>query len=56
MSVHVSRVECTLYADMVHVEPATPDDWDMVELHAAYLEQEILRQVSQSVSPIHPVR
>ncbi|OQR82220.1 peroxisome biogenesis factor [Thraustotheca clavata] len=30
---------------MVHMEPCTPDDWEIIQLHAGYLENEILRQI-----------
>jgi peroxin-1 len=30
---------------MVYVEPETEDDWEILELHSEYLEQQILNQI-----------
>lgn len=33
----------------MELEPCTADDWELVELHAGYLEDQILRQVRDRV-------
>ena len=35
-------------ASEVQVEPASPDDWELLELHAAFLEEQLLAQARQS--------
>ena len=37
-------------ATQVEVEPASEDDWELVELHAGYMEEQMLNQVSQHPS------
>ncbi|KAF5027088.1 hypothetical protein F66182_800 [Fusarium sp. NRRL 66182] len=39
--------------DTVNVEPLTPEDWDMVELHANFLEFNLVRQVRALPNPQH---
>ena len=34
-----------LKADSIAIEPASPDDWEMVELNAAFLEEQLMTQV-----------
>lgn len=43
LGVHV--VESLPVARQVNVEPCTPDDWELIQLHAGLLESELLRQV-----------
>lgn len=43
LGVHV--VESLPIARQVNVEPCTPDDWELIQLHAGLLESELLRQV-----------
>ena len=43
VGVHV--VETVPVARQVSIEPATPDDWELIQLHAGFLEEEFLRQV-----------
>ena len=44
--VRVQRVDMVEFPTRLELEPCTPDDWDLVELHAGYLEGELLRQVA----------
>lgn len=41
----VERVDVVDFPRRLELEPCTPDDWELVELHAGYLEDELLRQV-----------
>ncbi|TYZ66272.1 hypothetical protein PybrP1_005424 [[Pythium] brassicae (nom. inval.)] len=43
LGVHV--VESLPVARQVNVEPCTPDDWELIQLHAGLLETELLRQM-----------
>lgn len=45
----VSRVELVDFPRRLELEPCTVDDWELVELHAGYLEDELLRQVGGRV-------
>jgi len=47
---HGLRISVTVEAfapitKSLHMTPSTPDDWEIVQLHAGFLESEILRQV-----------
>ena len=33
-------------ASSISVEPASEDDWELVEIHAGYMEEQMLNQVS----------
>ena len=46
LAVHVVRVDLVEYPSRIELEPCSPDDWEVVELHAGYLEEELLGQVS----------
>ncbi|KAL3658837.1 hypothetical protein V7S43_016203 [Phytophthora oleae] len=54
IGVHV--VEVLPIARQVDVEPCTPDDWELIQLHAGAIETELLRQMcvvnDKQVSPI----
>ncbi|KAL4167317.1 hypothetical protein KRP22_012803 [Phytophthora ramorum] len=54
IGVHV--VEALPIARQVNVEPCTPDDWELIQLHAGAIETELLRQMcvvnDKQVSPI----
>ncbi|KAG1689601.1 hypothetical protein DVH05_002110 [Phytophthora capsici] len=54
IGVHV--VEMLPIARQVDVEPCTPDDWELIQLHAGAIETELLRQMcvvnDKQVSPI----
>ncbi|KUF83207.1 Peroxisome biogenesis factor 1 [Phytophthora nicotianae] len=54
IGVHV--VEALPIARQVSVEPCTPDDWELIQLHAGAVETELLRQMcvvnDKQVSPI----
>ncbi|KAK7202576.1 P-loop containing nucleoside triphosphate hydrolase protein [Myxozyma melibiosi] len=50
ITVHVSPPE----AHVVHLEPASSDDWAAVELHSGMLETTILSQI-RAISPSQPV-
>ena len=43
-------------ADRVHVEPVSPDDWEILELNQQYLEEQFINQVNtlfeQEVIPL----
>jgi hypothetical protein len=41
----VAVVECVPRAETVFVEPLTADDWEVTEMHAQYLETQLLRQI-----------
>nr|KAJ3418327.1 Peroxisome biosynthesis protein pex1 [Polyrhizophydium stewartii] len=43
--VNVSFVQGIAGAESVSVEPASPDDWEILELHAGYLEEQMLNQL-----------
>ncbi|UIZ22372.1 hypothetical protein KXD40_005076 [Peronospora effusa] len=43
IGVHV--IETLPIARQVNVEPCTPDDWELIQLHAGAIETELLRQV-----------
>ncbi|KAF0699185.1 Aste57867_10237 [Aphanomyces stellatus] len=45
MRVNVSLAPFTPVAQSVEMEPCTSDDWEIIQLHAGYLENEILRQI-----------
>ncbi|KAL6065431.1 Peroxisome biosynthesis protein pex1 [Balamuthia mandrillaris] len=44
--VDVKILEQVPNATQVHVEPASPDDWEIVELNQGYLEEQILNQIN----------
>uniref|UniRef100_K3X5Y8 Peroxisomal ATPase PEX1 N-terminal C-lobe domain-containing protein n=1 Tax=Globisporangium ultimum (strain ATCC 200006 / CBS 805.95 / DAOM BR144) TaxID=431595 RepID=K3X5Y8_GLOUD len=54
VGVHV--VDMLPIAREVNVEPCTPDDWELIQLHAGLLETELLRQMcvvnDKQVTPI----
>ncbi|KAL4093597.1 hypothetical protein PRIC1_011029 [Phytophthora ramorum] len=54
IGVHV--VEALPIARQVNVEPCTPDDWELIQLHAGAIETELLRQMcvvnDKQVNPI----
>ncbi|KAG6602857.1 putative peroxisome biogenesis factor [Phytophthora cinnamomi] len=54
IGVHV--VDALPIARQVNVEPCTPDDWELIQLHAGAIETELLRQMcvvnDKQVSPI----
>ncbi|KAI9917105.1 hypothetical protein PsorP6_017222 [Peronosclerospora sorghi] len=54
IGVHV--VETLPIARQVNVEPCTPDDWELIQLHAEQIETELLRQMcvvnEKQVTPI----
>ncbi|KAG6971582.1 hypothetical protein JG687_00001937 [Phytophthora cactorum] len=54
IGVHV--VEALPIARQVNVDPCTPDDWELIQLHAGAIETELLRQMcvvnDKQVSPI----
>lgn len=33
-------------ADRVHLEPASPDDWEILELNQSYIEEQFINQVN----------
>ena len=37
-------------ASSISVEPASEDDWELVEIHAGFMEEQMLNQVSGSGS------
>ncbi|OQR97866.1 peroxisome biogenesis factor [Achlya hypogyna] len=45
LRVGVSVATLTPTIPMVHMEPCTADDWEIIQLHAGLLENEILRQI-----------
>jgi hypothetical protein len=45
LQVSVMPVEGAEYPASLELEPCSSDDWELVELHATYLEAELLRQV-----------
>jgi hypothetical protein len=49
VGVHV--VDMLPIAREVNVEPCTPDDWELIQLHAGLLETELLRQVRDTRFP-----
>src|SRR4051812_45591688 len=46
LKVVVSPVANVVPAQSICVEPASEDDWEITELHAEYLEQQILNQIN----------
>ncbi|KAI1147508.1 P-loop containing nucleoside triphosphate hydrolase protein [Nemania diffusa] len=40
-------------AHTVNIEPLTPEDWEMIELHAAYLETNMLSQIRAVPNPAY---
>ncbi|RDL40034.1 putative peroxin-1 [Venustampulla echinocandica] len=38
-------------AHTVHIEPLTPDDWEIIELHASYLELNLISQIRALPNP-----
>ncbi|EFX00003.1 peroxisome biosynthesis protein, pas1 [Grosmannia clavigera kw1407] len=38
-------------AHTIHIEPLTPDDWEMVELHATFLEINLMNQIRALPNP-----
>ncbi|KAI9099453.1 P-loop containing nucleoside triphosphate hydrolase protein [Phlyctochytrium arcticum] len=44
-TVNVDFVKDVTVGTAVHVEPLTPDDWEILELHAGYLEEQFLNQI-----------
>lgn len=52
------KVMVTFHADpplahTVNIEPLTPDDWEMIELHATFLELNLLSQIRALPNPAH---
>lgn len=52
------KVMATIHADpplahTVNIEPLTPEDWDMIELHATFLELNLLSQIRALPNPAH---
>ncbi|KAI9361205.1 P-loop containing nucleoside triphosphate hydrolase protein [Zopfochytrium polystomum] len=45
VEVAVDIIQNTQVAKEVHVEPVSEDDWEIIELHASFLEENILAQV-----------
>ncbi|KAF0717704.1 hypothetical protein AaE_010806 [Aphanomyces astaci] len=45
LRISVSVVPSMPVAQSVEMEPSSPDDWEIIQLHAGYLESDILRQV-----------
>ena len=54
LGVHV--VEMLPIAREVNVEPCTPDDWELIQLHAGLLESELLRQVRPLANEVFSFR
>jgi len=50
--VRVERVEVVEFPQRLELEPCTSDDWELVELHAGYLEEELLRQVRRGTTRV----
>lgn len=46
VQLRVQRALVVEFPRRVELKPCTPDDWELVELHAGYLEAEILRQIA----------
>ncbi|KAL3417949.1 Peroxisome biosynthesis protein PAS1 [Phlyctema vagabunda] len=40
-------------AHTVHIEPLTPDDWEIIELHATFLELNLVAQIRALPNPNH---
>ncbi|KAJ0408563.1 hypothetical protein ATCC90586_009584 [Pythium insidiosum] len=54
VGVHVA--ESLPSALQVHVDPCTPDDWELIQLHAGVMENEFLRQMCVvNDGQIHPI-
>ncbi|SPQ18597.1 6b8fd67b-b82d-4e4f-942b-31c98d4d425c [Thermothielavioides terrestris] len=58
------KVTATIHFDpplvhTVHIEPLTPEDWEMIELHGTFLEDNLLFQIravpSPAFGPTHPL-
>ncbi|KAI5848602.1 P-loop containing nucleoside triphosphate hydrolase protein [Morchella snyderi] len=54
-----SKVSLHLHLDpppahTLHIEPLTPSDWEIIELHANFLELNLISQI-RCVSPAHPI-
>lgn len=52
------KVMATIHTDpplahTVNIEPLTPEDWDMIELHATFLELNLLSQIRALPNPAH---
>lgn len=52
------KVMTTIHADpplahTVNIEPLTPEDWDMIELHATFLELNLLSQIRALPNPAY---
>ncbi|KDO29370.1 hypothetical protein SPRG_05906 [Saprolegnia parasitica CBS 223.65] len=45
LRVSVAVAAFTPTVPMVHMEPCTADDWEIIQLHAGHLESEVLRQI-----------
>ena len=52
LPVRVERVEVVEFPQRLELEPCTSDDWELVELHAGYLEEELLRQVRRGTTRV----
>ena len=42
-------------ASSISVEPASEDDWELVEIHAGYMEEQMLNQVDAPPTLIHVI-
>lgn len=54
------RVTITVHFDpplvhTVNIEPLTPDDWEMIELHGTFLEDNLLFQIRAVPNPVHAI-
>lgn len=49
LPVRIEKVDVVEFPKRLELEPCSPDDWELVELHAGYLEDELLRQVRARV-------
>lgn len=52
------KVTATIHFDpplahTVHIEPLTPDDWEMIELHGSFLEDNLLFQIRAVPNPVY---
>ncbi|EQC37306.1 hypothetical protein SDRG_05527 [Saprolegnia diclina VS20] len=45
LRISVAVAAFTPTVPMVHMEPCTADDWEIIQLHAGHLESEVLRQI-----------
>jgi peroxin-1 len=54
------RVTITVHFDpplvhTVNIEPLTPEDWEMIELHGTFLEDNLLFQIRAVPNPVHAI-